>query len=243
MLISTMYHHVNSDRCSNSLVMLRSHLAYISQNYTTVFPSQELTCKNPICLVFDDGYFDFYKYIFPILKQYKLKALLAVSPKYILDDTQIEDEKRLNYEHNDLYLHYDKATFCTYKELLEMSESGYVQIASHSYTHANLLEDDVDLALELKGSKEELEKKLQIQVESFVFPYGKYDQKILHETKKDYKYVFRIGNAINDDFNGIKGVIYRIDADNLSSPDAIFKFSKMLKYRYKKFVKQLVGNR
>jgi peptidoglycan/xylan/chitin deacetylase (PgdA/CDA1 family) len=238
-----MYHHVNSDRCSNSLTMLQSHLRYISHNYTTVFPSQQLTCKRPICLVFDDGYFDFYKYIFPLLKQYNLKALLAVSPKFILETTQTEDEARLDFEHNDLYINSEKATFCTYEELKTMAESGHVQIASHSFSHVNLLEDNIDLIQELKGSKEILEEKLDIHVESFVFPYGKYDQHILNETKKHYSYAFRIGNAFNDDFTGIKGVIYRIDADNLQTPDEIFKFTKMLKYRYKKFIKTLVGNR
>jgi peptidoglycan/xylan/chitin deacetylase (PgdA/CDA1 family) len=222
--------------------MLQSHLRYVSQNYTTVFPAQNITCKDPICLVFDDGYFDFYKYIFPLLEQYNLKALLAVSPKFILEKTQIPDNERLAFEHNDLYENYEKATFCTYEELDIMARSGHVQIASHSYSHVNLLQSGVDLTQELKGSQEVLEQKLGVKVESFVFPYGKYSQHILDETKKYYPYAFRIGNAINDNFDGVKGVIYRIDADNLQAPDAIFKFMKMLKYRYKKFIKTLVGN-
>ena len=242
-MISIMYHHVQSDRCSNTLTMLDSHLQYLSEHFTTLFPSKTIACKNPVCLVFDDGYFDFYKYIFPLLKKYDLKALLAVTPKYILEDTDQEDAKRLCFEHNDLFEHFTEGTFCTYKELREMIESGHVQVVSHSYSHMNLLEKDVDLSLELEGSKKILEEKLGTTVESFVFPFGKYNQAILDETKKHYKYAFRIGNAVNDDFNGINGVIYRVDGDNLRSADEIFKLSKMVGYRYKKFIKEIVGNR
>ena len=238
-----MYHHVQSDRCSNQLTMLDAHLQYISQHFTTLFPTKTIACKSSVCLVFDDGYFDFYKYIFPLLKKYNLKALLAVTPRYILEDIDKEDTKRLNFEHNDLFKHFKEGTFCTYKELREMVQSGHIQVASHSYSHVNLLEDGVDLESELEGSKKIIEEKLGVKVESFVFPFGKYNQTILNETKKYYRYAFRIGNAVNDDFNGINGVIYRIDGDNLRREDEIFKFSKMMKYRYKKFIKELVGNR
>ena len=237
-----MYHHVNSDRCSNDYKVFESHLEYISKNFVTTFPSAELP-KTPICLVFDDGYYDFYRLIFPLLKKYNLKALLAVTPKYILDDTDKSDDLRLSYKHNDLFSNYKDATFCTYKELKEMIDSGFIQVVSHSYSHKNLLEDDVDLHLELAESKKILNNKLNIQVESFVYPFGKYNQHILDETKKHYKYSFRIGNGVNQDFSGVNGVIYRIDADNLSSADEIFKFSKMLKFKFKTFIKSIVGNR
>ena len=232
-----MYHHVNSDRCSNDYEIFEAHLRYISENFTSVFPSDELP-KKPICLVFDDGYYDFYKLIFPLLKKYNLKALLGVTPKFILDDSDKNDELRLSYEHNELFANYKDATFCTYKELKEMIESGLVQVVSHSYSHKNLLENDTDLDQELIKSKNILEDKLNIKVDSF----GKYNQQILDETMKHYKYSFRIGNGINKDFRGVNNVIYRIDADNLSSADEIFKFSKMLKFRFKTLVKSIVGN-
>ncbi len=237
-----MYHHVESDRCSNELAIFEQHLAYISQNFTSVFPTFEQLPNKPICLVFDDGYYDFYKFIYPLLKKYDLKALLAVTPKYILDDTDKDDITRLRFEHNDLFKEYKNATFCTYKELQEMQESGNIQIVSHSYSHKNLLEDDANVEEELLKSKELIEKKLGNSVESFVYPFGKYDQKVLDETMKYYKYSFRIGNAINKDFHGINGVIYRIDGDFLTTPDAIFSFSNMFKFRLKALTKKITGN-
>lgn len=242
LLISMMYHHVNSDRCSNKLPIFEKHLEYIKNNFTSTFPQQNLP-KKAICLVFDDGYYDFYRFIFPLLKKYNLKAVLAVVPKYILESCDEEDTIRLNHEHNHLFQNYEKGTFCTYEELKEMIQSGLLQVASHSYSHVNLLDKDIDLEQELLHSKEVLEEKLNIKVESFVYPFGKYDQNILNETKKHYQYSFRIGNAINKDFTGVNGVIYRIDGDNLNTASEIFSFKNMIRFHIKSIIKKIVGNR
>ena len=237
-MISIMYHHVNSDRCSNDLAIFEEHLKYIKNNFKTIFPGEKITSKS-VCLTFDDAYADFYFLIFPLLKKYNLKALLAIPSKYILDDTEEEAENRMNFEHNDLFENYQKATFCTYKELKQMQESGLVVFGSHSHSHVNLLEANVDLDLELRVSKEILEDKLNTKIDSFVFPFGKYNQNILEEAKRYYNYNFRIGNAIHKDFIGINGAIYRVDGDNLKTADEIFKTTKLLKYKFKGIVKRL----
>ena len=240
-MISIMYHHVNSDRCSNDLAIFEEHLKYIKANYNTIFPGEKVE-KNSICLTFDDAYADFYFLIFPLLKKYNLKVLLAVPSSYILDDCEQTHEVRMSFEHNDLFLNYEKGTFCTFKELNEMLESGLVVIGSHSYSHVNLLEEGIDLEKELKLSKDILEEKLNIKVDSFVFPFGKYNQEILKEAKKYYKYNFRIGNATHKDFSGINGAIYRIDGDGLKSADEIFTNKKLISYGFKGFIKRL-GNK
>lgn len=237
-----MYHHLNSDRCSNEYSIFEQHLEYISKKFVTVFPSGNMP-NNPICLVFDDGYFDFYKLIFPLLKKYNLKALLAVVPKYILDDCFLDESIRLGYEHNDLFENYEKGTFCTYAELKEMISSGLIQVVSHSFGHENLVENGVNVTEELIKSKETLEAKLNIVVESFVFPFGKYNQNVLDETKKYYKYAFRIGNGVNKDFNGVNGVIYRVDGDNLKNASDVFDYKNILKYKFKTFTKCILGNK
>jgi len=233
-----MYHHVNSDRCSNNLEIFGAHLQYLAQNYTSVLPGEEVTAKS-VCLTFDDAYADFYYFIFPMLKEYNLKALLAVPTKYILEETNYTKDIRLDFEHNDLFHKYAKATFCTFTELREIIDSGLVQIASHSHSHTNLLEDNVDLEEELVTSKHILEDKLNIKVNNFVFPFGKYNDEIAKEAHKHYKYLFRIGNAIHKDFSGIKGIIYRVDGDNLAKIDALFSFKNQLKYHFKAFIKKI----
>lgn len=232
-----MYHHVNSDRCSNDLEVFEKHMAYLASHFQTIFPTEKKLKGKNACLVFDDAYVDFYYLIFPILKKYNIKALLAVPTKYILDNCNEPKDIRMSFEHNDEFKNYEKGTFCTFEEMKEMIKSGLVQIVSHSHTHTNLLEEGVDLKEELELSQKILEEKLNIKVESFVFPFGKYNDAIAKETLKHYKYAFRIGNAIHKDFSGIKGINYRVDADGLTTADEIFTFKKQLGYRFKAFIK------
>jgi len=236
-----MYHHVNSNRCSNDLAIFEEHLKYIKQNFTTILPGEEIKSRC-VCLTFDDAYADFYFLIYPLLKKYNLKALLAVPSKYILNECENEAQNRMGFEHNDLFANFAQGTFCTFKELKEMLDSGLVQIGSHSHSHIDLTASGVDLEVELKHSKELLENKLDTVVESFVFPFGKYNQEVLKHTKKYYKYSFRIGNALHKDFSGINGVIYRVDGDGLKTIDEIFGFKKLLNYKFKGFIKRL-GNK
>ena len=241
MISVIMYHHINSDDLplSNSDAMMEEHLKLIAQCYTTVFPGEE-SSNSSICLTFDDAYYDFYHYVFPLLKKYNLKALLAVPSAFILDDTNITPEKRLSLNHHDIYDNYQTlAPFCTYVELREMIQSGHVKVASHSMNHINLADEGVDLEREIFGSKVILEEKLGYRVESFVLPYGKYNDAAVALAREHYGYVFRIGNAFNPSWDGIGGLLYRIKGDALKSPDELFKPLKQFGFWFKTVVKMI----
>jgi peptidoglycan/xylan/chitin deacetylase (PgdA/CDA1 family) len=236
-----MYHHVDSNDLplSNSDSMMEAHLALISERYTTIFPG-EVATSDTICLTFDDAYYDFYHFVFPMLKKYNLKVLLAVPTAYILDDTDVVPEKRLSLKHHEIYEKYlIFAPFCTYVELREMVQSGHVAIASHSMNHVILSEDGVDLEREILRSKEILEEKLDCHIESFVLPFGKYNNTVVELAREHYKYVFRIGNALNFSWDGIGGLVYRIKGDALKSPNELFKPLKQFGFWFKAVVKMI----
>ena len=240
MIPVVMYHHINSDDLplSNSDAMMGAHLRLVSERYKSVFPGEE--AKNPICLTFDDAYYDFYHYVFPLLKRYDLKALLAVPSAYILDTTDVEPSVRLSLTHREIYEgeHYrTHAPFCTYAELREMIASGHVMVASHSMNHVNLTEPGIDLEREIVGSKIALEEKLGCRVDAFVLPFGKYNRQAAALAREHYNYVFRIGNALNPSWKGIGGLIYRIKGDGLKTPDELFKPLKQLGFWSKTIVK------
>jgi peptidoglycan/xylan/chitin deacetylase (PgdA/CDA1 family) len=234
-----MYHNIGSDKYSNDLELFKKHLSYIKESFIVTLPQENLSGKN-ICLTFDDGFYNFYEYVFPLLKELNLKAILAVPTKFILDDTTIPKESRLSIKHDETYAQMDKAPFCTFKELQEMSQSGFVKLASHSHSHVDL-STCKDLEFELQKSKELLEQKCGITCDTLVFPFGKYNKTVVEMARREYKYLFRIGNAINSDFNGINGVIYRINADGLKDKKSIFSKTNILKYRIKSLIKSL-GN-
>ena len=228
-----MYHHAESDKYTNTKIILEEHLGYIKENFRTLFPGESTSGISDLCLVFDDAYFDFYYHIYPIVKLLKIKVVLAVPVELILDDTEFEACDRLSFKHDDVMaeaLGYKKGhrAFCTWKEIAEMSDSGLVSVASHSLSHRNLtLLDDNDLEYELKHSRKIIEEKTGIECPAFVFPYGSYNLEVFRKAKLFYSYCFGIRDTYNSNWNGVVG---RVFADDLVHPLSPFSFLNRVKY-------------
>ncbi len=127
-----MYHEVKTFKTGKDVITpyeFESDLKYLSDNgYTTitmtqlidfVYNNKELPEK-PIILSFDDGYLNNYKYVFPLLKKYNIKMVFSIIGKNTDDFTRIPDDD-LDYSH------------VTWEQLIEMLDSGYVEVQNHSY--------------------------------------------------------------------------------------------------------------
>ena len=222
MLLTFLYHNVNRRKYSNSLEILQKQFLYFSKRYNIVVPGDPLKpFKLNICLTFDDAYFSFYHFIFPLLKKLKIKALLAIPVRFIENSSPSKSrEMEINQ------------TYCTWEEIKEMSDSGLVSIASHSYNHKNLLEKNIDLKKEIIESKLLIEKKIKKEVNTFVYPFGKFNKNIHNLVKKNYKYIMRIGSSFNLGWHNMNNIIYRINSDNLKRIDEHLKFYKNFSYSW-----------
>ncbi|HEU64066.1 MAG: Poly-beta-1,6-N-acetyl-D-glucosamine N-deacetylase [Candidatus Anoxychlamydiales bacterium] len=233
MLLTFSYHRINSDKYSNSYKIIEDHLTYIAKKYRVVLPKDKLNpFKLNICLSFDDAFYDFYKYVYPLLKKLQIKAILAIPIKYILESTSVDDEIRLNVPYKDAMkknIYKTQAPFCTWQEIKEMVDSNLVEIASHSYNHINLI-DSKNLDLEIIKSKEILEKKLKTEITTFVYPMGKFNEEIHKKVKKHYKYAMRLGSAINFSWQNISSITYRIMSDNLKTKNENLKLKNYISY-------------
>ncbi len=237
MLLTLLYHHAQKDqKYANSPAFFKTHLSFLKSRYPILLPGEKIPPQMSLCLTFDDAYFDFYHEIFPLLQKYHIKAVLAVSPKYILDDCSISDRVRLNISHNDAMkekIYLEKAPFCTWKEILEMQKSSLVEIASHSYSHVNFLEKGIDLRKEILGSKKILEEKLEKEISTFVYPFGKFNNDVHQMVQNHYSYIMRIGSCYNFSWKNFHNLIYRICSDDLKSKDQPLRWSRFLGYSYK----------
>lgn len=122
-----MYHHVVEDgqECNDMTVTvsrLREDLQWLKDNgYTTVLPRElaagEALPKKPVLITFDDGYRSNYDLAFPLFQEFEAKAVISVM--VYMPDHAASD-------------------FITWAMCREMSETGLVEIGSHSYALHNL---------------------------------------------------------------------------------------------------------
>lgn len=234
MLFTLLYHRVSEEKYGNPPAMMREHLSHVAKNYRVVLPGEKISLLKPcVCLTFDDAYYDFYHYVFPLLKELHLKAVLAVPIRLILEDTSVPSQERLAVSYKTAMkenTYVEKAPFCTWKELKEMANSGHVAIASHSYHHQDLLLPGVDREKEIACSKKILEEKLSVAVKTFVYPLGKFDRRIHALVKQHYSYAMRIGSACNISWQNLSGITYRIICDALKEKDEKLKMKNLFRH-------------
>ncbi len=246
MLLVLLYHRINNVKHSNSLEMFKSHIRLLANRHPIALPGDPvIQGKMTLCLTFDDAFFDFYHYIFPLLSELKIKTLLAIPVKYIVEDTNIASAARLQVTHDEAMkgnIYEKRVPFCTWAEISEMVKSGYVEVASHSYSHIDITGENVDLDMEITGSGAIIEERLGRRVTTFVYPFGKFNKEARSMVERHYTFSMRIGYALNKDWQNAHGMIYRVDADNLPDPAYPLRKMNLLKY-YLKYLSNTVRGR
>lgn len=107
----------------------------------------------PVVLTFDDGYRDFYTDVFPLLKKYHAKATAYIVSDFI-----------------------GKPNYMFLPQLLEVHQSGLIEIAAHTEHHIDLsLAPYLRAKEEIMGSKQKLEKLFHIPVLAFAYPSGRFN--------------------------------------------------------------------
>ncbi len=237
MLLAAMYHRVGEGKHSNTLDMLEAHLTYLKERYPILLPGDPLPKRRlSICLTFDDALFDFYHYTFPLLKKLGLRALLGVPTYYVIEKSTLSAEERLAVPYTLAMqegIFETRAPLCTWEELQEIVDSGLVEVASHSHLHCNLTFDFVDLEREAVLSKKILEERLGQVVNTFIYPFGRFNQRVHQVIQKHYPYAFRIGSGLNWGWGDGKKPLQRVIGDHLTHPGALNSIRNLIKGAFK----------
>lgn len=118
--------------------------------------------ENPVIITFDDGYKSNYTLAYPLLKKYDMKACIFMITNAI-----------------------GSKNFMTKSELQELSDSGLIEIQSHSVSHDYQLASmsSTAMAQELYNSKNILEEITGKPITVFCYPYGRTSKKLIQEVK------------------------------------------------------------
>ena len=206
-----MYHYATDRKRGNGRETLKRHFEYYAENFHSVLPTDGLSDDKPnVCITFDDGYKDFGDVALPLLKEFDLKVILAISPRLT------EENKNGEY--------------LSYKEISTLLGYKNLEIASHGMSHTPILESG-HATIEAKESKRAIVDNLAINPRYFVYPYGKFTVEAHREIKKEFDFVFRIGGAANIGWG--QEMLYRFSADNVQNPEKMFGVYKKINYGLK----------
>lgn len=113
--------------------------------------------KRSFVLTFDDGYFDVYENVLPILKKFGFTATIFVVVKLIDDGNK---------------------RFLSWQEVRELAQNHFT-IGSHTLTHPRLIsQNHKTIECELGESKKILEDRLGLPVDLLAYPYGESNEHI-----------------------------------------------------------------
>jgi peptidoglycan/xylan/chitin deacetylase (PgdA/CDA1 family) len=73
-------------------------------------------------------------------------------------------------------------------ELKALADSGFFSIQSHTATHPDLTKPTTNYEYQFKDSKEKIERMTGKPVFVLSYPFGKFNERVLEETKKYYQY-------------------------------------------------------
>ncbi len=215
-----MYHntdHVFSDDQALSSITpasFESHLEeFKKQGYNSVTVKDYIRYTNgqfelpkkPFIITFDDGYTSNYTYAMPLLKKHGFSAAIFT----VTGSVGISDVP---------FPHFD------WTQAKEMSDSGCIEIYSHTNSHADLSTlTPAQLIFELRRSKVLIESKLGTSCDAFAAPFGKFSPQAVQFAKAaGYKLMMRVGEVCGDvSADGIISLKRHTVTGSMSAKDVI----------------------
>lgn len=156
----------------------RGYSSFTLEEYATMVNRGSLP-KKSVVITFDDGYRDNYLYAFPILKHFGFHGTIFLTANYIGTNNIFPMDKAKNWSRildDDLPL--------TWEQVFKMKEYG-MEFGAHTCSHWHLDElPEKEMITEIVESKRHLEEKLQIQVKSFCYPSGRFNQQVKEIVRK-----------------------------------------------------------
>lgn len=218
------YHKISGgndpDFLTVTTAQLRQQFDYLNRNgYSTIFLSELMDYvehkkplpARPVMITLDDGYRDNYTNLYPILKEYNIKANIFLVAGFI----ESPDNKHVTNNPMGVFMNVEEA--CTMSKDL-------VQYGLHTYTHQSYSRLSVpEIAEDVKATKERL-LQLGIPVQPcHAFTFGAYSQKEEARKQAIFKILeqnqvslaFRVGNAVDKLPLKNKYFISRIHVDGL----------------------------
>ncbi|MCL4458188.1 MAG: polysaccharide deacetylase family protein [Nitrospirae bacterium] len=170
-----------ADSMTVTTPVFESHLRYLKDNGYTIIPLRRLVDyrlgrggalpPRPVVIVADDGHKSVYTEMLPLIKKYRIPVTLFLYPSAI-----------------------SNASYAmTWEEIRELKKTGLFDLQSHTYWHPNFKKEKKKLnadeyekfvGMQLRKSKEKLDKELGGGIDMLAWPFGIYDDHLAAKAKE-----------------------------------------------------------
>ena len=166
----------------------KKQLEYLSKNYKVIsyqtfidYLKQKIPLPscNLCLLTFDDGWKETYTHAFPLLKKYRLPAII------FLPTSCIGTEKKEFYPRFGIPEDFVGRPFLNWEEVYLMSSSGLISFGCHTQTHPLLDEISLEKAMdEISKPRLKIEEELHLPARTFAYPKGRWNEKLKEMVEK-----------------------------------------------------------
>jgi peptidoglycan/xylan/chitin deacetylase (PgdA/CDA1 family)/glycosyltransferase involved in cell wall biosynthesis len=186
------YHGIEISPTNSFAVTLNNfenQMQYLKERFNVISLPQFSNClvqkksfaRDTVIITFDDGFKNFYQFAYPILKKYQIPATCFIITSKVGNPVD---------------------NFMNWEEINELLNDGLITIGSHTISHESLPTlNDLQLQNEIRGSKDILEKNLDMTVEFFSYPYGTrndFDHRCINFIKNnEYRLALTAINGVN----------------------------------------------
>ena len=123
--------------------LFEEHLKVVTKVFRPLSFDEFLSGRWPfpsLLMTFDDGFYDFYRYAFPLLKRYGVPSVLFVPPGRVYGSDEVRDrssdsEVSTVEAYRRSFKEGDNSAFLSWGELRRLTASGLVSVQSHGYSH------------------------------------------------------------------------------------------------------------
>lgn len=164
--------------------------------------------ENQVALTFDDGFESVAESAAPILRDAGVQATLFLTTGFVGRDNRWPSQPKA------------APTFPMMRwEQVESLHRGGWEIEAHTRTHPDLrLASEEELECELEDPKAEIERRLGRRPQTFAYPYGYLNERVVAAARRHYRYAATTSMATLDGVQIDSHRIPRIDAYYIRSP-------------------------
>ncbi len=177
------YHSIDPSGSPISLdeKSFRAHIAWLASRKVQAAPLDWILKVPPerdaVALTFDDGFENFAAAAWPLLKHHDLPVTLFVATARAGGDNAWGGAAQRGIP---------TLPLLSWDALCALVEKG-LALGSHSRTHPDLTRvSDAQLAEEVAGSADDIERRTGVRPQAFCYPYGRLDERVAREVGKSY---------------------------------------------------------